>query len=160
MRMSDEVNREMICPSWPIEDKQIFNRKYNRVKVSYVQPCLCTCSAAATDLSRRFCSVTAVVCRQHSHMTWGAFLPPSSVCFFWGKMAAKALLLSMTYMNWYGEVGGQKIQQEWQYTFLNDMTSNDIKAYIADLEGRMHINSIMDSSNLNSLYLWLRGHCF
>lgn len=40
-------------------------------------------SAAASHSSRRFCSVTAVVCRQFSHMTWGgetsSLLPVSAL---------------------------------------------------------------------------------
>lgn len=66
---------------------------------------MCTQSAAAaSDSSRRFCSVTAVVCRQFSHMTWvlgvGGLCPSSQCLLFLGKMAAIALLLHMTHMDW------------------------------------------------------------
>lgn len=65
---------------------------------------VCIRSAAASDSSRRFCSVTAVVCRQFSHMTsvwgWGGLCPSSQCLLFLGKMAAIALLFHMTHMNW------------------------------------------------------------
>lgn len=75
------------------------NYGFNK-KQSGSQSRLCMCSwFAASDSSRRFCSVTAVVCRLCGHMTWGT-LPPSSQCLlFLGKMAAIVLLLHMTYMN-------------------------------------------------------------
>lgn len=60
-------------------------------------------AATCSDPSRRFCSVTAVVCRQFSHMTRGVgrVLRLSTLCRFWGKMAAVALLLvPMVHMNW------------------------------------------------------------
>lgn len=70
-----------------------------KVKV-VLRQCMCAWSAAVSHSSRRFCSVTAVVCRQFSHMTRGepsSLLPVSAL--FLGKMAAIALLLPVTHMN-------------------------------------------------------------
>lgn len=69
-------------------------------------------AAAAAHSSRHFCSVTAVVCRQFSHMTRGGAgggLHPSSQCLlFLGKMAAIVLLLPVSHMNRRGwGVGGK-----------------------------------------------------
>lgn len=64
-------------------------------KINVAGSCACIhTTAAGSDSSRRFCSVTAVVCRRFSHMTaegGGGCVPPPSR--FWGKMAAVALLL-------------------------------------------------------------------
>lgn len=115
------------------------------VKVSCVQQCMFTWSAAASNPSRRFCSVTAVVCRQRGHMTWGS-LPPSSRCLlFLGKMAAKALLLPMTYMNWCEQ---KKTWEIW-WCIVLQWNRPQLLKHILHTEGTVNVSSLTALLNLN-----------